>query len=238
MAPLPGAHTAPDANPGAAAAEANPRGDAPEGAPRPVRAPAGPGVWIATVAGVGFGPWAPGTWGALVAVAAFGLGLHALGAPLYALCLVVFSLLGVWASSAAEGYFQRHDDGRIVIDEFVGQLIALFPLVLLHPPALGAVQLPGLAGTPLESISFWWLLVVTGFVAFRWFDIRKPGPVKWAEDKFERGAGVMADDIVAGFLAAMVVMLPGYVLVALELNTTLQPQGVSLATWFSAGLLA
>ena len=42
--------------------------------------------------------------------------------------------------------------------------------------------------------------------------------MKWAEDKFKRGAGVMADDIVAGFLAALVVMVPAYVLVALKLQ--------------------
>ena len=126
--------------------------------------------------------------------------------------------MGVWASSAAESYFGRHDDGRIVIDEFVGQLIALFPLVLLNEIALGGLEIPGLESTRFARIDIWWLLVVTGFVAFRWFDIRKPGPVKWAEDKFKRGAGVMADDIVAGFLAALVVMVPAYVLVALKLQ--------------------
>ncbi|HIF98935.1 MAG TPA: phosphatidylglycerophosphatase A [Myxococcales bacterium] len=180
---------------------------------------AGPAVWIATVGGVGFGPWAPGTYGALVAVVVFGLGAHRLGGPLYGLVLVGLSGLGVWASSAAEAYFGRHDDGRIVVDEFVGQLIALFPLVLLQGISLGGLEIPGLESTRFERIDFWWLLVVTGFVAFRWFDIRKPGPVKWAEDRFERGAGVMADDIVAGFLAAIVVILPAYVLVAIKLQT-------------------
>jgi len=182
----------------------------------PGRAAAGPAVWIATVGGVGFGPWAPGTWGSLLAGVVFCLGLHRLDAALYGLCLVGLAGLGVWASTAAERYFGRHDDGRIVIDEFVGQLIALFPLVLLHEVSLGGLRIPGLESTPARNIDFWWMLVVTGFVAFRWFDIRKPGPVKWAEERFERGAGVMADDIVAGFLAAIVVMFPAYVLVAIR----------------------
>ena len=176
-------------------------------------------VWVATAGGVGFGPWAPGTWGALLAVVVFSLGLHRLEAPLYGLCLVALSGLGVWASSAAEAYFGGHDDGRIVIDEFVGQLIALFPLVLLQGVSLGAVEIPGSSGAPLARIDLWSLLVVTGFVAFRWFDIRKPGPVKWAEDNFKRGAGVMADDIVAGFLAAVVVMVPAYMIVAVQLQS-------------------
>jgi phosphatidylglycerophosphatase A len=180
-------------------------------------------VWIATVGGVGFGPWAPGTWGSLLAGVVFCLGLHRLDAALYGLCLVGLAGLGVWASTAAERYFGRHDDGRIVIDEFVGQLIALFPLVLLHEVSLGGLRIPGLESTPARNIDFWWMLVVTGFVAFRWFDIRKPGPVKWAEERFERGAGVMADDIVAGFLAAIVVMFPAYVLVAMKLNADMHP---------------
>ena len=164
--------------------------------------------------GAGFGPWAPGTWGALVAVIA-----ALIQAVPGASALVVRSALGVWASSAAEAYFGGHDDGRIVIDEFVGQLISLFPLVLLEGVSVGHLEIPGLAGTPLEKINSWWLLVVTGFVAFRWFDIRKPGPVKWAEDKFKRGAGVMADDIVAGGLGALVVMVPAYLLLASKLRS-------------------
>jgi phosphatidylglycerophosphatase A len=46
---------------------------------------------------------------------------------------------------------------------------------------------------------------VTGFVAFRCFDIWKPRPARWAERSFEGGAGVMLDDVVAGLLAAVVV---------------------------------
>jgi len=153
-----------------------------------------------------------------LAVAFFALGLHRLDVPLYVAVLVALSALGVWASGAAESYFGGHDDGRIVIDEFVGQLIALFPLVLLPGASLGTWTLPGSDPTATGGIDLWWLLVVTGFVAFRWFDIRKPGPVKWAEEKFDRGVGVMADDIVAGAMAALVVMLPAYVLVANELN--------------------
>ena len=182
----------------------------------------GPAVWVATAGGVGFGPWAPGTWGALLAVVAFCLGLYHLHAAVYCLFLAGLAGLGVWASSAAERYFGRHDDGRIVIDEVVGQLVALFPLVLLHDVSLGGFRVPGLESTPAGNIDFWWLLVVTAFVAFRWFDIRKPGPVKWAEEKFERGAGVMADDVVAGALAAIVVMLPAYIIVATKLSAELQ----------------
>ena len=192
---------------------------------------------------MGFGPWAPGTWGALLAVILFALGLSRVGLPIYASVIVLLSVLGVWASAASEAWFGKHDDGRIVIDEVVGQLIALAPLVPLQELELGRLGISPTAG--LEIDLRWLLLVVTAFVAFRWFDIRKPGPVKWAEDGFhwgqlgqlgqrgqsgERGEngqsdergdgnrpgglpggmGVMADDIVAGMIAAVVVMVPAY----------------------------
>jgi len=192
-----------------------------EGTAPPTR---GLAVWIATAGGVGFGPWAPGTWGAALAVLFFVLFFFRLGLPLYTLLVLVVSGVGVWASGAAEVYFGKHDDGRIVIDEVAGQLITLAPLVVLYDIPLGQLMLPaGFPGAELFSggIDIRWLLVVTAFVAFRWFDIRKPGPVRWAEEKFPGGVGVMADDIVAGVLGAAVVMLPAYVVVVAHLRGAL-----------------
>ena len=97
--------------------------------------------------------------------------------------------LGIWASNEAELLFGRHDDGRIVIDEVVGQLVALAPLVALVP-------VEWTRSAPL---------VGAAFLAFRVFDVWKPGPVGWAEKRFSRGTGVMLDDVVAGALAAAVV---------------------------------
>ena len=197
-------------------------------------------VWIATAGGVGFGPWAPGTWGAVLAVLAFSAGMDRLGVPLYALLLVLATAVGVWASSASEVYFGGHDDGRIVIDEVVGQWIALSPLLLLHELPLGTFRIPGLQDLNQSGIEIWWLLVVTAFVAFRWLDIQKPGPVKWAEERFERGAGVMADDIVAGGLAAVVVIVPAFVVVTIRWRDVIRDSliaaegwAVNLGSWFA-----
>ena len=95
---------------------------------------------------------------------------------------------GTWAAGEAERALGRDDDGRIVVDEIAGQLLALAPLFALPPGS---------------RTNF--LAVVTAFVAFRGFDIAKPGPVRWAERRFSGGFGVMADDAVAGALAAAVV---------------------------------
>ena len=181
---------------------------------------------MATAGGVGFGPWAPGTWGALVAVLAFVVLLHRIGLPLYGLTLLVISGLGVWAAGAVEEWFGRADDGRVVIDEVAGQLIALAPVVALHGIPLGRIYLPGLEPLFGAGVDAWWALVVTAFVAFRWFDIRKPGPVRWAEQRFEGGVGVMADDLVAGVLAAIAVTVPAYVVVVVRLRALVESGGM------------
>jgi len=51
-----------------------------------------------------------------------------------------------------------------------------------------------------------WPGLLTAFLAFRAFDILKPGPVGWA-DRQHGAFGIMADDIIAGWLAAMIVAL-------------------------------
>ena len=65
--------------------------------------------------------------------------------------------------------------------------------------------------TKLYAIGWSWLAVVTGFVAFRVFDVWKPGPVRRAE-RLAGGAGVMLDDVVAGAFAAPVVAVVARVL--------------------------
>ncbi len=140
---------------------------------------------VATAGGAGLLPWAPGTWGSALALPIFVL-LSPLGVGLYAITWVALTCLGVWSSDAAEPVFGKKDDGRIVIDEVSGQLLALTPLLFL-------------AGAPIS------VGLVTGFVAFRVLDIWKPGPVRWAERRFQGGLGVMMDDVVAGGLAAGVV---------------------------------
>jgi phosphatidylglycerophosphatase A len=184
--------------------------------PAPARGRPTLAVWIATAGGIGFGPWAPGTWGALLAAVLFVLLLSKLGFAAYLAVVVGVSAVGVWASGAAEPWFGKHDDGRIVIDEVAGQLITLAPLVGLRDVPLGRLALPEAWLAPGSAwtggIDAYLLLVVTGFVAFRWFDIRKPGRVRWAEERFPGGMGVMADDIVAGVMGAVVVMVPAYFL--------------------------
>jgi phosphatidylglycerophosphatase A len=138
---------------------------------------------LATVGGVGNAPVAPGTFGSAAGVALYLL-LADLGVFLYGVTLLGLAFLGIWASDVAERVLGQEDDGRIVIDEVVGQLLTLAPLVALSPPMARRAPV--------------WLLA--GFLLFRVLDIWKPPPIRWAERSFPGGAGVMLDDIFAGIL--------------------------------------
>ncbi len=133
--------------------------------------------------GAGLSPFAPGTAGSVVGVLLF-FGLARLPLPVFALTWLALLALSIWAADQAGRQFGVVDDGRIVIDEVVGQLLALAPLV----------------GAPVS-----WPLLVTGFVAFRVFDVWKPGLVGRAERTLPGGFGVVMDDVLAGVLAGLVV---------------------------------
>jgi phosphatidylglycerophosphatase A len=143
---------------------------------------------LATAGGAGYAPIASGTFGSAVGVALYAL-LAGWGSAAVLAAAALVLATGIWASGEAERIFAKKDDGRIVIDEVAGQLLCLAPLPLLARP------------DDLRSP----LLLGIGFLAFRLFDIWKPGPVRSAERNFEGGLGVMLDDVLAGLLAAAVV---------------------------------
>jgi phosphatidylglycerophosphatase A len=72
----------------------------------------------------------------------------------------------------------------VVVDEVAGQLIAF----LFVPFNSG------------------WLVILVGFGLFRLFDIWKPYPIRRLE-MLESGLGIMADDVLAGIYAAILMSL-------------------------------
>ncbi len=150
---------------------------------------------IATVCWVGLLPVAPGTMGSLVALPA-AYGLHWLGGfPLLLLATVVGFFKGWWATSV---YVNQpgapEDPSEVVVDELIGQWIALLPLSfgLWHAGAAAHV--------------FPWPGILVAFLFFRLFDIWKVGLVGWADRRGDP-LGVMLDDVIAGIFAAIVVLI-------------------------------
>jgi phosphatidylglycerophosphatase A len=137
---------------------------------------------LATWGGSGYFPVGPGTAGSIVAAAmAWGL-VNGLGlAPSWlAACAAALFWPGVVASTAAARHFNRPDPPQVVVDEVIGQWLAL------------SVASPGE-----------WRDWLAAFALFRLFDIAKPFPIRRLE-RLPEGLGIMADDAAAGLCAMMI----------------------------------
>jgi phosphatidylglycerophosphatase A len=149
---------------------------------------------LATGLGAGLSPVAPGTAGSVLGLGlawliarAFSSGVTpslAAGVGLLMSGLAV-GFGGVAASTRACRVLKAKDPGCVVIDEIAGQLFASAPVPLFA------------FASPLAAWAAWLL----SFLAFRLFDVWKPGPVDSLQDLPE-GWGVVADDVAAGLLAA------------------------------------
>lgn len=143
---------------------------------------------IATSLGVGFLPVAPGTWGALLAIVLW-LPLYLWASPavtvtVTAIAVVVFGVAGVWASNVSERYWGP-DPVVACVDETVGQWLSLLPVV--------------------GGLCPWWEILLS-LALFRFFDIFKPLGIRQME-KIPGGAGMMADDVLAGVYSAAILLI-------------------------------
>lgn len=130
---------------------------------------------VASGFGSGFFPVAPGTAGSVVALGIGALLLHFSIEWLVIAC-VLACVGGIWAVHRVHA---EADPGWVVIDEFAGQWIALLAIDELN-----------------------WKNLLLALVLFRLFDIFKPRPVAWADERKD-ALGVMADDMIAGTMAAL-----------------------------------
>lgn len=149
---------------------------------------------ITTFFWIGLLPMAPGTLGSFAALPC-GFLLVVFGGP-FALMMaagVVF-VVGLWATDKETAGAADHDPGHIVIDEVVGQWIALAPL---------AMKIGFFGGDIFIDL---FVNLGLAFLLFRIFDIIKPFPVSWA-DRMHTPLGVMLDDVIAGIMAAVSVIL-------------------------------
>ena len=148
---------------------------------------------ITTFFYVGYMKPAPGTWGSAATLPVV-LVLHLLGGfPAVAVGTVVAILIGFWSIGRELVMGEDPDPAHIVIDEVAGMMIALAPV------SAGAWHAD-------VAVTALWPGWITAFLAFRLFDIWKPGPVGWA-DRAGGTSGVMLDDVFAGLFAAFVVVI-------------------------------
>lgn len=140
---------------------------------------ANPHYLIGTWFGLGLMKKAPGSWGSLGGMV-FGMILLVLGgAPALVQAMLLLLVAGWWASDQILKETNVQDNQIIVIDEVVGIMIAMIA-----------------AGGRIEYI-------MISFILFRVFDIIKPWPVSWCQEKLPGAYGVMADDVAAGIYALL-----------------------------------
>ncbi|MBN1943903.1 MAG: phosphatidylglycerophosphatase A [Phycisphaerae bacterium] len=142
--------------------------------------------------GTGYLPIAPGTWGSAAACGLFALVLWLVGADGWVLAGVMAGVVVVgcagcvaWGSWMQQA-FKRKDPSQCTLDEWAGQAIAL-----IHIP-LGV-------GWSQHALA-----IASAFVVFRVMDILKPPPARQAE-MLPDGIGVVADDLIAGVYANILV---------------------------------
>ena len=136
---------------------------------------------LATLGPIGHLRPVPGTIGSLFGLCT-GYFIASLSLGVLVAAILAISILGVFAADRYGQCTGKKDASEVIIDEVAGQWI---PLVII----------------PLDVT--WY---VAAFLLFRFFDISKIGPVGHAE-KFTGGVGVMADDLVAGILTALILWL-------------------------------
>jgi phosphatidylglycerophosphatase A len=96
------------------------------------------------------------------------------------LFLLGSTLVAWWACASVEKSTQEHDNGAVVVDE----IVAFWWILWLLPNSFG------------------WQL--SAFIVFRWFDIVKPQPIGWLDQRVKGGLGVMVDDLMAAFYTLVV----------------------------------
>jgi phosphatidylglycerophosphatase A len=145
---------------------------------------------IATWFGCGYSPFAPGTAGSMGAlIPAWILTKYAGWPPWsFAVAALVVSVPGIWAAGVAARNAGQKDPGLVVIDEVAGQWLTL-------------------AAAPAVN----WKTMLAAFVLFRALDIWKPAPARQLE-RIPGGAGIVADDLMAGVYGALLLWLAGRLL--------------------------
>jgi phosphatidylglycerophosphatase A len=148
-----------------------------------------PAHFMALGFGSGLSRFGPGTVATLWAWAVYLIMQLLLQPAEIGIVILIATLVGWWACTVTAEHLMQSDPGSIVWDEIVAFWLILW---IWMPVGFG----PQLAA----------------FVIFRYFDIAKPGPVKWADQVFKGwgykgGWGILFDDFVAAFCTLIVLAL-------------------------------
>lgn len=146
-----------------------------------------PSHFIAFGFGTGALPIAPGTFGTLIAIP-FYLVLSALSLSLYLFVVLLIILGSTWLCDRVSKEIGVEDHQGMCLDEIVGYLVTMINV----PRGL--------------------IWIAAGFILFRIFDIWKPWPIRYADEKIHGGFGMILDDVLAGMYSCIILQIFAWVL--------------------------
>lgn len=145
-----------------------------------------PTHFIAFGFGSGTFPFAPGTFGTLMAIP-FYLAMQPLSSINYLILLIIITIGSMWLCDKVSKEIHIHDHPGMCLDEIVGYLVTMFTA----PHGL--------------------MWIILGFILFRIFDIFKPWPIRFIDEKVKGGFGVILDDVMAGIYSLIVLRILSWI---------------------------
>ncbi|MDB9743696.1 phosphatidylglycerophosphatase A [Pelagibacteraceae bacterium] len=152
-------------------------------------------TFFVTCFGMGKVKFAPGTLTSLVTAILLFYAFHIVNLS-NQLILIILVLIFLYSFFAVAEYIKSNQDKdpkEVVIDEVIGQSIPIYLYEISH----------GVTKNSEESILFYLYI----FILFRYFDIKKPFPVSYFDNKFKNSLGVILDDVVAGLYVVLTLII-------------------------------
>jgi|TARA_B110000196_G_C20627121_1_gene422226 phosphatidylglycerophosphatase A len=140
-------------------------------------------MWLSLL-GLGFSKFAPGTVGSMFSAVLWWFFLSSLSLEVQLFSLIIYCWVSIHICDLVMKQYELRDPSEVVADEFAGMWLAL-------------MFLPNNA-----------LLALFSFIVFRLLDIVKPSVIGWLDREVHGGLGVMADDLLAGAVTALIIGLP------------------------------
>ena len=148
-----------------------------------------------TFFGVGTVRFAPGTITSLITTTFLFSLFHVINLSSIIILIALLSIF--FLSFFAVAYYIKHESNKdpkeVVIDEVIGQSIPIYLYEIGH----------GVTKDFYENILFYFYI----FILFRFFDIKKPFPVNYFDQKYKNSFGVIFDDVVAGFYVVITLII-------------------------------
>ena len=148
-------------------------------------------ILFVTMFGLGKIRFIPGTFGSLATIIILYICFHILkiNSGVIFLGLILIFIYSFSAVTQHTKNSKNKDPGEIIIDEFIGQSIPIYLYEISH-------------GTNKEH-SEAMIVYLICFILFRYFDIMKPFPVSYFDQKYKNSFGVIMDDVCAGFYVVL-----------------------------------